>query len=433
MPTVKFVNALDSFAGGLAGGLQSAQETKRQAALDVERQRRAAIEEADNARRLTMAEQDQAMQMESQRRAKEAADATQQAFATANAPREPQFKSRVDALGSVLPKVDPRFTKEIVNFANQRDLADHTVAQIQTDVANGLYDDVQAGPDGKEQRIPNPQRQTEVQGILADLQNGAAPEAALTRLANLRAPIIGQRSQMENSLRAVEGVRKRLENAWTQGIDISEATHLFHVMQNEVDPQEWLRDPVNKMSLESALRGYAVVTNDKGKPMEIHPADRDEHVRMVWEKEQAEQRLAALTEEFARYKAERERENIENDKKRADATMTSAEAALRRAGKSPTVKPTFNPSSYAEFRKLYKAENPNESDETKIDAGARALMEKARTASNKANEDVGAIGRLPGAVPGPLEGLTADELDQIRNASTEEEAAALARKFKGVK
>lgn len=432
MPTVKFVNALDSFAGGLAGGLQSAQDQKRAAALDAERQRRAMIEEADNARRLTIAEQDQAMQMESQRRAKEAADATQQAFAAANAPVSPPFKSRIDAIGTVLPKVDPRFTKEIVDFANRRDLADHTVSQIQSDVANGLYDDVQAGPDGKEQRIPNPQRQMEVSSILEDLGKGADPEAALTRLANLRAPIIGQRSQMENRVRAIEGVRKRMETAWSQGIDISEATHLFNVMQNEVDPQEWLRDPMNRMSLDAALRGYAIVTNDRGKPIEIHPADRDEHVRMVWEKQQAEQRLAALTEEFARYKADRERSNIGNDETKARADLMNAEARMRDAGKPPTTKPTFNPSSYAEFRKLYKAENPNESDETKVDAGARALMEKARTASNKANEDVSVLGSRPGA-SNPLEGLTAEQLYQIKNAETDEEAANLVRKFKGIK
>lgn len=407
MPTIKTVNALSSLAGGIAGGLGQARSQKQDEQALALRARQAAVEEADNARRLAIAEQDQAMQADATKRAQAAQDATQQAFAIGAGNVPAPFKSRTDAMQSVLPKVDPRFANEIASFARSRDLADHTVAQIQNDLSNGLFDDVQAGPDGKEQRVPNPERQQSVSMILNDLNSGADPERALQRLAELRAPIIGQRIQAENKVRTITSAQKQLENAWTQGVDIGEATSLFHHMSNEIDPKEWLRDPLNRAQWDAALKGYALVPDSEGKPTMVHPDDRDRFVRMVYDAKQAKAEADhwknALTQAQVAYAQERpaiEREKIDATREK---TQAASDAKAQTAADKAAAAENKDVMTFAQAEEQYLAESNGK------DYGTFHKRRRIREIMDEAKASVHASG-TGGNPPSPLQSLPSEVL-----------------------
>jgi len=315
MPTVKFVNALDSFAGGLAGGLQSAQETKRQTALDAERQQQQTVENTLNQQRMSMAQRDQAMQEEIFSRNKaneEAARSAQAAMQAASA----GGMTRADVLKNFAGKVDPDTYNSLETLAHRHDAKDEFSADIEHDIATGVLDDVQAGPDGKEQRIPNPERMGLAQNLLQMLKAGHDPVEIMRAYVPMKSEIIGQKSQQISTQRLFESKDAEIKDAQSRGYDTSELDLAFTELTHSRDPQKLLNDPKFQHRWDLARRGLVGIPGPDGEEFQVPPSQAPGVRKLVFESYQAKQEREARK---AAQEIELNKQKMESDKIRARA------------------------------------------------------------------------------------------------------------------
>lgn len=320
MPTVKFVNALDSFAGGLAGGLQAAQETKRQTALDAERQQQQAVENTLNEQRMAMAQRDQAMQDEIFARKKANDDAARNAQAAMQIASQ-TGKTRADVLKGFAGTVDPDTYTSLESLAFRHDARDEFSADIEHDIAAGVLDDVQAGPDGKEQRVPNPERMGLAQNLLQMLKAGHDPEEIMRAYVPMKAEIIGQKSQQIATQRLFESKDAEIKDAQSRGYDTSELDLAFTELTHARDPYKLLNDPKFQHRWDLGRRGLVGIPGPDGEEFQVPPSQAPAVRKLIYDAFQAKQEREAR-------KAEQE---VELNKQRIKTLADQGKAALIRA------------------------------------------------------------------------------------------------------
>jgi len=377
MPTIKTVNALSSLAGGIAGGLQDAATQKRQAALDADRQRQQAVDNAFTQSRMNMAQRDQAIQEEIYARNKQSEDAARQGMQLASQSYTP-FKSREEQLSTISGKVDPKQFEAISGFAKRKDAADGMLADIDHDLSSGFLDDVQAGPDGKDQRVPNPERQQQAMAIRQFLANGGDPDQAMRAYAPMRADIIGQRSQQLSTQHMFEQLQTQMTETAQRGLDTSEFALAMNELMAARDPVSMMNDRDFQHRLYLARQGLVAVPGEGRTEYQVPPS-------------QAPALRALIIDNF-RMKAEAElnakNAAAEAQAKSADARMMDAETNRLKAEnpKPPTEKADANPYRAAAGagykdpidRRAYLYLDQNKADEDALPDDIRGLPIRLR-------------------------------------------------------
>ena len=339
--------------------------------------------------------------------------------------------TRMEQLGPHFGKMDPKDIPHLQQYALERDYQDSVASEIEADLQTGALND--SDPEGKS--VPNPQRAQQAQADLETLRRTALPPQVVEKIQQRRAiekaDLIGAKTQQSVRRFTLEKHQAQLQDAFSRGVDLSEAALLFHTMEAAPDPAKWAQQPQNARAWQLALDGKAEVHGPDGKAYVVTAQSRDDVQRMAWENAQMKAQMQALyeaarvekmTQDAAKVKAQAEALPSDTQTK-----LNKSEAELNRSRRKP---PEKEPLDYEAAAKIVDARDP---DPKERDQMIRDEIEKARTIMHDTHMDRAVLGGRPGA--DPLEALTPEQQADVDAlyATDPEAAIKLAMKYGGGK
>ena len=112
--------------------------------------------------------------------------------------------------------------------------------------------------------------------------------------------MIGAKTQQSVRRFTLEKHQAQLQDAFSRGVDLSEAALLFHTMEADPDPAKWAQQPQNARAWQLALDGKAQVHGPDGKAYVVTAQSRDDVQRMAWENAQMKAQMQALFSDLPR-------------------------------------------------------------------------------------------------------------------------------------